>query len=321
MTVRHTGDRSPGSTQFAGPTLHRDGHAMLEIDHHAAPPPDYESFVDLIQTEYDGLSRSFQTIARYLTQNPNDVAIQSISDIAVRCGVHASSLVRFAQSLGYGGFKDLKEVFHRRLATAAPGFEARVSALRDELQLYGRGSPKGFLGDLVARDMATLRDLFNDVPDADLVRAVDLLEGARTIYIAGQLRSAPVAMFVRYVLTMLDRRAVLLDADGGLSTHMARVMRSDDVLFSISFRFYAKEVVAITEDAFAAGVPVVAISDGALSPLAKSATVLFSVPEGDYAFSRSLAAPMCLAQALMVALAARLQQDVEPQIPIVTSPG
>ena len=284
------------------------------------PPSDYESFVGLVQAEYDGLSRSFQAVARYLTQNPNDVAIQSINDIAGRCGVHASSLVRFAQSLGYDGFKELKELFNRRLATAAPGFEARVKALRDDLQLHKRGTAKGFLGDLVARDITTLQDLFNDIVEEDLARAVDLMVEADSIYIAGQLRSAPIAVFVRYVLTMLGRHVVLLDADGGLATHMARTMRPKDLLFSISFRFYAKEVVSITEAAHAAGVPVIAITDSTLSPLAKCADVLFSVPEGEYAFSRSLAAPMCLAQALLVALAARLQEDLHPQIPIVTAP-
>ena len=284
------------------------------------PPTDYESFVDLIQAEYGGLSRSAQVVARYLTQNPNDVAIQSINEIATRCSVHASSLVRFAQSLGYDGFKELKEIFHRRLATAAPGFEARVNALKNDLKMHRQGSPKGFLGDLVARDMTTLQDLFNDTIEDDLQRAIELLENAGTIYIAGQLRSAPVALFLRYVLTMLSRRVVLLDADGGLATHIARTMTRQDVLFSISFRFYAKEVVSITEAAAAAGVPVVAISDGTLSPLAKCANVLFCIPEGEYAFSRSLAAPMCLAQALMVGLAARLQKDPEPLIPIVTVP-
>ena len=48
--------------------------------------------------------------------------------------------------------------------------------------------------------------------------------------------------------------------------------------------------------------------------------MLFSIPEGEYAFSRSLAAPMCIAQALMIALAARLQKQIEPQIRIVTEP-
>jgi DNA-binding MurR/RpiR family transcriptional regulator len=284
------------------------------------PPSDYESFVALVQADYDGLSRSFQTVGRYLTQNPNDVAVQSINDIAARCNVHASSLVRFAQHLGYTGFKELKDIFHRRLATAAPGFEARVGALKEDLQLHKRGSPKSFLGDLVARDIATLQDLFNDVEDADLSRAIDLLEHAETIYIVGQLRSAPIAIFVRYVLTMLRRRVVLLDANGGLATEMARAMRPGDVLFAISFRFYAKEVISIAEGAHAAGVPIIAISDSGLSPLAKCAAVLFSIPEGEYAFSRSLAAPMCLAQALVVALASRLQKDAEPHIPIVTTP-
>ena len=117
---------------------------------------------------------------------------------------------------------------------------------------------------------------------------------------------------------MLRRPTVLLDANGGLATHMARVMQPRDLLLSISFRFYAKEVVALTEEAHASGVPVIAVTDSTLSPIAKCASVLFTVPEGDYAFSRSLAAPMCIAQALMVALAARLQSDPKPQIPIVT---
>jgi DNA-binding MurR/RpiR family transcriptional regulator len=284
------------------------------------PPTEYEALVQRIQEEYDGLSRSFKSIARYLTQNPNGVVIQSINEIAARCNVHPSSLVRFAQNLGYKGFKDLKELFNRRLATAAPGFEARVNALKDDLKRHKRGSPKGFLGDLVASDIATLQDLYNDTTEADLARAAELLEKAGTIYLVGQLRSAPIADFIRYVLTMLDRQVVLLDANGGLATHMARVMRPGDVLFAISFRFYAKEVVSIVENAHAKAIPVIAISDGNLSPLAKCASVLFSIPEGEYAFSRSLAAPFCLAQALMVVLAARLQKDHKPQIPIATEP-
>ena len=118
---------------------------------------------------------------------------------------------------------------------------------------------------------------------------------------------------------MLGKRCVLLDPGGGLATHMARAARKTDLLFAVSFRFYATEVVNIVEEAARRGVPVVAITDSTLSPLAKSANVLFSVPEHEYTFSRSLAAPMCLAQALTVALAARLQNNTaSPRIPTVT---
>jgi DNA-binding MurR/RpiR family transcriptional regulator len=145
-----------------------------------------------------------------------------------------------------------------------------------------------------------------------------MMEVADTIYLIGQLRSAPVVDLMRYVLTMLGKRAVLLDASGGLTTHMANLVRPRDMLIAVSFRFYANEVVNVVESCAGRQVPILAISDSTLSPLAKNASVLFTVPEHEYSFSRSLAAPMCLAQALLVNLAAKLQKQIEPRIPTVT---
>ncbi len=284
------------------------------------PPESYEDLIKLIHDRYDSMSKSYQKIALYLTQNPNDVAVLSVNAIGQKCGIHASSFVRYAQSLGYRGFKELQAVFQRRLSTAAPGFDARVRAL--EVELGGaREGDLGFLADLVARDVASLQELLASMEPAALAQAADLIEAADTIYLLGQLRSAPVVELLRYVLTMLGKRTVLLDASGGLATHMAKVARPTDVLFVVSFRFYATEVVNVAEETAARGVPILAITDSTLSPYAKLAQVLFAVPEHEYTFSRSLAAPMCLAQALCVALAARLQKDGgEPRIPVVTGP-
>ncbi len=283
------------------------------------PPENYEAFIRLVHDRFDGMSRAYQRISEYLTQNPNEVAVRSVNALAARCGIHASSFVRFAQSLGYAGFKDLQVLFQRRLSTAAPGFEARRKALEGELKLRQDRSELGFLRDLVVRDIASLQDLLDRIDAGELSRASQLIEAADTVYLAGQLRSEPVASLMRYILTMLGKRCVLLDASGGLATHIARTMTSADVLIAVSFRFYATEVVNIAEDCAQAGVPIIAISDSTLSPLMKSASILFAVPEHDYTFSRSLAAPMCLAQALMVGVAARLQDDPDtPRIPVAT---
>ena len=282
------------------------------------PPETYEELIKLIHDRYDDMSKSYQKIALYLTQNPNDVAVLSVNAIGAKCGIHASSFVRYAQSLGYKGFKDLQAVFQRRLTTAAPGFDARVRALESELG-GSREGEIGFLADLAARDVASLQELLASVDPGQLARAGELLECADTVYLIGQLRSAPVVELLRYVLTMLGKRTVLLDASGGLATHMARAARVTDVLFVVSFRFYATEVVNVAEETASRGVPILAITDSTLSPYAKLAEVLFAVPEHEYTFSRSLAAPMCLAQALCVALAARLQKGTdEPRIPVVT---
>lgn len=284
-----------------------------------AAPGDYEELIRVIHERYDSMSKGYQSIARYLTQNPNDVAIRSVNAIAERCGIHASNFVRFAQALGYSGFKDLQELFQKRLSTAAPGFEARVKALEGELGQREDRSEFGFLRDLVVRDVASLQALLTDTAPEALVRAAELLERAETVYLLGQLRSAPVVDLLRYVLTMLGKRCLLLDPSGGLATQMARTIGKSDVLVAVSFRFYATEVVNVVENVAAEGVPIVAITDSTLSPLAKGADVLFAVPEHEYSFSRSLAAPMCLAQAITVALAARLQKDDEnPRIPTVT---
>src|SRR5690606_19759723 len=96
-------------------------------------PQDYEELIRVIHERYEEMSKSYQKIALYLTQNPNDVAVHSVNALAERCGIHASSFVRFAQALGYEGFKELQGLFQRRLSTAAPGFEARVKALEEEL--------------------------------------------------------------------------------------------------------------------------------------------------------------------------------------------
>lgn len=284
------------------------------------PPETYEELITLIHDRYDDMSKSYQKIALYLTQNPNDVAVLSVNAIAAKCGTHASSFVRYAQSLGYKGFKELQAVFQRRLTTAAPGFDARVKAL--EVELGGaREGEIGFLADLVARDVASLQELLASIDPGHLARAAELLETADTVYLIGQLRSEPVVELLRYVLTMLGKRTVLLDASGGLATHMAKVARPTDVLFVVSFRFYATEVVNVAEETAKRGVPILAITDSTLSPYAKLSQVLFAVPEHEYTFSRSLAAPMCLAQALCVALAARVQKDGEaPRIPVVTGP-
>ncbi|MFC3704623.1 MurR/RpiR family transcriptional regulator [Devosia honganensis] len=282
-------------------------------------PQDYEELIRVIHERYEEMSKSYQKIALYLTQNPNDVAVHSVNALAERCGIHASSFVRFAQALGYEGFKELQGLFQRRLSTAAPGFEARVKALEEELGSRADRSEYGFLRDLVVRDIASLQAMLEQIDPEHLAKAVGLLEAAETIFLIGQLRSAPVVDLLRYVLTMLGKRCVLLDPSGGLATHMARAMQRNDVLVAVSFRFYATEVVNIVEEVAARGHNIIAISDSTLSPVAKGAAVLFAVPEHEYSFSRSLAAPMCLAQSLTVALAARLQNNVEePRIPTVT---
>ena len=103
------------------------------------PPRKYEDLTRIIHERHAGMSKGYQKIALYLTQNPNDVAVKSLNAIARDSGVHASSFVRFAQTLGFEGFKDVQALFQDKLTTAAPGFEARKKALEEDLVARFRG--------------------------------------------------------------------------------------------------------------------------------------------------------------------------------------
>jgi DNA-binding MurR/RpiR family transcriptional regulator len=283
-------------------------------------PIDYESLIRLIHNRYDDMSRSHREIATYLTQNPNEVAVRAVNSISQSCGIHASSFVRFAQSLGFDGFKSLQEVFQQRLATAAPGFEARVYALNQELRSRSERPESDLLVDMVVSDAASIQSLLDEVDGRDVARAGEIIGDADTVFLLGQLRSAPVVELIRYLLTMAGKKCTLLDPSGGLATHIARTMGPNDVLFVVSFRFYANEVVSIVEEVASQNRKIIALSDSTLSPLAKSADVLFAVHEHSGPLSRSITAPICLAQAVALATAARVQKSAEiPQIPSVTS--
>ncbi len=98
------------------------------------PHKNYEQVVNDITERYPHLSERFQQVARFIMQNPNAVALESINAIAQKCGLHPSTLVRFAQNLGYSGFKQMQSVFQTRLATSAPGYNERIVALENDLE-------------------------------------------------------------------------------------------------------------------------------------------------------------------------------------------
>lgn len=279
-------------------------------------PSNYEGVTNLISERYDSLSTGYQLVARFIMQNPNIVALESVTSLAAKCKSHPSTLVRFAQQLGYSGFKELQSVFQTRLATAAPGFRERVSALDAELSRNTASGSLGILRSTVVRDIAALQGLMETVSESDLNVAAEMCASAKTIFVAGQLRSEPIAELIRYLMTMLQRKVILMNSAGGLSQEIAMTMEPGDILIAVAFRHYAKEVVAIADHAVANQIPVVVITDSQLSPLAKGAAALFTIPEDEYTFSRSLAAPMSLVQTLATATAAKLHPAGQESIRI-----
>ena len=68
-------------------------------------------FRERIQAKYEGLTPSFRRIADFILQQPLDTAFMTATEMAHNMEVDAATVVRFAQTLGYSGFRELiKEI-------------------------------------------------------------------------------------------------------------------------------------------------------------------------------------------------------------------
>ena len=129
-----------------------------------------------------------------------------------------------------------------------------------------------------------------------------MLSQAQDIYILAQNRAFPVAFYLAYALGRLGLRSRLLDGVGGLLKSQADLATSQDAFIAVSFRPYSPQVVDIVVETSERGIPVIAITDSALSPLALESNVTFEVRDNEQQAFRTLIAPMCLAQSLIVQL-------------------
>ncbi len=277
-----------------------------------ARPDTFDSLKELIAKRYPDFRGQMKRIAEYAIENPNEMALKTVAQIADDVGVQPSSMVRFAKGLGYEGFSDIQSVFRTRLMNAPAGHVERIRGHRREHRLTEHGltehgdTPDAVLSDFVERGIESLDMLRSQTAPEKIARAVRILANANDIYLLAQRRAFPVAFYLGYALARLEQRSILLDGVGGLLAQQASLATRQDAVVAVSFRPYTPTVVDIVTERSEKGVPIISITDSALSPLVLESTVSFETPELEDSGFRTLLAPMCLAQALVVSLGHQL---------------
>lgn len=275
----------------------------MATDEAAVPAPaSYDELRRQVGARYPLLSARLRQIAEFILAHPIDVALETVAVVADRARVQPSALVRFAQAFGYDGFSEMQRVFRDRLADRGPSYTER---LRGWPQQLSRALPE-LLSHFVEAGHHSLDQLAERADPDVLERAITLLAGAEVVHLMAQRRAYPVVAYMAYGLGHLGRRMQLLDGAGGMLAQQARCMTSRDVLIAVSFRPYAEDTAAIVADARRAGLPIVAITDAALSPIARLGDAVLVVEDAEVQSFRALTASMCLATTMIVGLGQRL---------------
>ncbi|GGA63040.1 sugar isomerase (SIS) [Pelagibacterium lentulum] len=277
------------------------GKTVSNKDLIEAPPRDFAALRDMVVERWEVMPKRLTQVAQYALHNPDEVAFGTAASIAAKADVQPSTLVRFAQTLGYQGFSDLQDVFRSRLKDRVLNYDERLAQLREHG--LGHSRPSTILEGFAQASIQSLSGL-TEKHDPDVMeRAVNLLAGAETIYLIGLRRSFPVTSYMAYGLGKLGVRNILVDAVAGLALEQTSFISERDAALAISFTPYASETVALTSTAKDNGAKIVAITDSLFSPLASLSDCWFEVAEADFEGFRSMSATLALAMALTVAIA------------------
>lgn len=273
----------------------------METD--AGPPRDFEGLKELLIARRERLPKRLVQVASFALENPNEIAFGTVASVAAQARVQPSTLIRFAQTIGYAGFTDLQEVFRAKLKSRWPDYRARISQIPSPADR--RGSAAELIDGFADSAIASIERLRSSVSPASVDRAARILAEADTVYLLGLRRAFPVTAYLAYALGKLGIRAVLVDQVAALGPEQLAGANRRDVLLAISFTPYTPATVELAAEASKRKVPVISITDSPLSPLSPSAEIQFEILEADHAGFRSLAGSMSLAMALVVAAGAR----------------
>ncbi|QEM82291.1 MurR/RpiR family transcriptional regulator [Halomonas binhaiensis] len=243
------------------------------------------------------LGKRSQRVLATLLDTPQQSAVSSISDLAQRLSVNASTLTRLAQRLGYGGFSELQEVFRRELTDGGRHFYSDLAAKLATDRQQGGGLER--LVRMGRQESANFSGLLARLDADTYQRSVEKLATAKRVRVHGQRQFASLASFLAYGLGMLRSEVSILNPGNHGTADALAQMEPDDVLIAISCFPYTTSVVTTAQVAARHGINVIALTDGEHSPLAQVATETFHVPNDSLFFSNSMCAFMLLAQGLL----------------------
>jgi DNA-binding MurR/RpiR family transcriptional regulator len=280
---------------------------------------DYETLQLLLRERFESLSKQLKTIARFMTDHPSDTALETAQHIARQLHVQPSSLIRFARALGYGGFSEIQAIYRAHVRNQLPGqsmaYGDRIADLR-HAAASGRLLPS-IVQQFVTVNTASLEQLSAELDINTFERAALTLRRAHNVFVFGQRRSFPAAVYMFYTLEQLEGNVYLIDSVGGLQYQQLRNIKKGDVSVIITFPTYSEDALRTAQESRDKGATVISFTDSPLSPIVQLSNIFFCTDRITVSGFRAVAATMTLAQMLSIAAGASNKRPPSPTRPRV----
>ncbi|MBJ9818580.1 MurR/RpiR family transcriptional regulator [Citrobacter koseri] len=255
-----------------------------------------------IRQRYPDLAQSDKKLADYILAQPDDTRHLSSQQLAVEAGVSQSSVVKFAQKLGFKGFPALKLAISEALAS-----NPNPHSIPVHNQIRG-DDPMRLVGEkLIEENVAATLDVNSE---EKLFESVMMLRNARRVVITGIGTSGLVAQNFAWKLMKIGFNVV---AEHDMHALLATVqaLAPDDLLLAISYSGERRELNMAADETLRVGGKVLAITGFTPNALQQRATrCLYTIAEEQA--TRSAAISSTHAQTMLTDLLfmALVQQDL-----------
>lgn len=243
------------------------------------------------------LTPTQRKVLDFILKRPEQAVFLTATDLAHDLNVSDTSIVRLAQALGYQGYPHLK----RRLREYVQPKITTVDRLGETVQRVE--SVGDVLADVLSKDLNNLKITRERVDPEIFSRFVEEMDSARRIFIIALRSTHCLAVFMTSALRFLGREVIPIAPGTGEMWDTLRDLGPEDLLIGFAFPRYTKLTVEVMDYARHQGARVLAVTDGELSPLNRSAHHSLTVPYGIESYIESFTAALSLVNALVTALA------------------
>ncbi|MGH4119894.1 MurR/RpiR family transcriptional regulator [Clostridium sp.] len=256
-----------------------------------------------IQVKFPRLSKGQKLIAEFILKHYDKAAFMTAAKLGVSVGVSESTVVRFANELGFTGYpklqKALQELIKNKLTTVQ-----RIELSNDFI------TQENALKGVLKADMENIRATLEKINHKTFEDVVNSLFRAKKIYIIGLRSSSALAEFAGFYLNLiLDNVKVVAYGVSDIFEQMIN-LSEDDVVIGIGFPRYAKRTIEALAFAKSRNADVIAITDSLLSPLAARADYTLIAQSNMASFVDSLVAPLSVINALIIAVGLREKEKI-----------
>ncbi len=265
-----------------------------------------ENYVDLIkniQNNFNSLSKGQKLIAEYIINNYDKAAFMTAAALGETVNVSESTVVRFANTLGYTGYRELQKDLHELIKNKLTTVQRLT--MTDEYS-----NKENALKKTMEKDKENIDKTINEIGYKAFQDAIDLILNAENIYILGLRSSSFLAGYLGFYLSFLIKGVKVITS--GPNDVFEQLLKADskDLIIGISYPRYSKRTLEALDFCKEKGCKIISITDSLISPAAKYADISLIASSDMLSFVDSLVAPMSLINALIVSIGMEKRNDI-----------